>query len=57
MRPYTSPNPPPVKNQSYKFAVGTTKILKEGVVRKFAADGKAVVVVSEVAAPSAMELD
>ena len=57
MRPYTSPNPPPVKQQSYKFAVGTTKILKESVVRKFTVDGKAAVVVSEQAAPSAMELD
>jgi hypothetical protein len=57
MRPYTSPNPPPVKQQSYKFAVGTTKILKESVVRKFTTDGKAAVVVTEQAVPSAMELD
>jgi hypothetical protein len=57
MRPYTSPNPPPVKEQSYKFAVGTTKILKESVVRKFTADGKSAVVVTEQVAPSAMELD
>lgn len=46
-----------MKQQSYKFAVGTTKILKESVVKKFTADGKTAVVVSEQAAPSAMELD
>lgn len=57
MRPYTSPNPPPVKQQSYKFAVGTTKILKESVVRKFTLDGKSAVVVNEQVATSAMELD
>ena len=57
MRPYTSPNPPPIKEQSYKFAVGTTKILKESVVRKFTVDGKSAVVVTEQVAPSAMELD
>ena len=57
MRPYTSPNPPPVKQQSYKFPIGTTKILKESVVKKFTSDGKTAMVVSEQAAPSAMELD
>lgn len=57
MRPYTSPNPPPVKQQSYRFASGTTNILKESVVRTFSADGKTVEVVSEQVAGGAMELD
>jgi Proteasome beta subunits C terminal len=57
MRPYTSPNPPPTKQQSYHFKVGTTKVLKENVVRKFAVDGKTAEVVSEQVAAGAMELD
>jgi Proteasome beta subunits C terminal len=56
LRPYTSPNPPPVKQQSYKFEIGTTKVVKEMVVKKFT-EGKALDVVSEQAASSAMELD
>jgi hypothetical protein len=57
LRPFTSPNPPPKKQQSYKFDVGTTKVLKEMVVRRFTADGKTAEVVSEKAAADAMELD
>jgi hypothetical protein len=57
MRPYNSPNPQPAKQQSYKFDIGTTKVLKESVFRKFTVDGKSAVVVSEQAAASAMELD
>lgn len=57
MRPYSSPNPPPIKQQSYRFTPGTTKILKENVVRKFAVDGKVAEVVSERVATGAMELD
>ena len=57
LRPYNSPNPPPTKQQSYKFDIGTTKVLKEMVVRKFTADGKTAEIVSEHAAADAMELD
>jgi Proteasome beta subunits C terminal len=57
MRPYTSPNPPPVKQQSYTFEVGTTKVLKETVIRKFNSEGKKAEVVSEQVAPDAMHLD
>jgi hypothetical protein len=57
MRPYTSPNPPPVKQQSYRFTPGTTKVLKESVFRKFVVDGKTAEVVSEHVAAGAMELD
>ena len=57
LRPYNSPNPPPTKQQSYKFDIGTTKVLKEMMVRKFTADGKTAEVVSEHAAADAMQLD
>ena len=56
MRPYTSPNPPPVKHQSYQFEIGTTKILKE-VRHKFTSEGKKAEVVTEQVAADAMELD
>jgi hypothetical protein len=57
MRPYTAPNPPPVKNLSYLFPLGTSKVLNGTVVRKFAPEGKAVEIVTEQVASSAMELD
>lgn len=57
MRPYTSPNPQPEKQQSYQFEVGTTKVLKETVIRKFTAEGKNAEVVTERVAPDAMHLD
>jgi hypothetical protein len=57
MRPYSSPNPPPIKQKSYLFAPGTTKVLKESVVCKFAVDGKVGEVVSERVATGAMEID
>jgi hypothetical protein len=57
MRPYRSPNPEPVKQLSYRFEVGTTKVLKETVVRKFTADGKNAEVVTEQVAADAMQLD
>lgn len=57
MRPYTSPNPPPEKQQSYRFEVGTTKVLKETVIRKFTSEGKNAEVVVEQVAADAMHLD
>ena len=56
LRPYRSPNPPPIKQQSYIFEIGTTKVVKEMVIKKFA-EGKALDIASEQAASSAMELD
>jgi hypothetical protein len=57
VRPYKSPNPPPTKEQSYRFEIGTTKVLKESVIRKYSEDGKKVEVVSEQVAADAMQLD
>lgn len=57
MRPFTAPNPPPPKQQSYLFAKGTTKVLKEEVVQTFSSQGKKAVVVSEQVATDAMQLD
>lgn len=57
MRPYTSPNPPPTKEQSYRFPVGTTKVLKETVIRTFTSEGKKAEVVTEQVATDAMQLD
>jgi 20S proteasome subunit beta 2 len=57
MRPYTSPNPPPIKQQSYRFDIATTKVLKQSVVRKFAVEGKIAEVVTEHTATDAMQLD
>lgn len=57
MRPYTAPNPPPIKQQSYLFAKGTTKVLKEEVVQTFSSEGKKADVVSAQVAIDAMQLD
>jgi len=57
MRPYTAPNPPPIKQQSYKFVKGTTRVLKEEVVQTFISEGKIADVVSEQVATDAMMLD
>ena len=57
LRPFNSPNPPPTKQQSYRFEVGTTKVLKEIVVHKYTGEGKKVEVVSEQVAADAMQLD
>ena len=57
LRPYKSPNPLPVKQLSYRFEPGTTKVLKTSVIRKFASEGKKAEVVSEHVAADAMQLD
>jgi len=57
MRPYTAPNPPPIKQQSYRFAKGTTRVLKEEVVQTFLSEGKKADVVSEQVVTDAMMLD
>jgi Proteasome beta subunits C terminal len=57
IRPYKELNPLSVKQLSYLFPAGTTKVLKTEVVQKFASEGKKVEVVSEQVATDAMQLD
>jgi Proteasome beta subunits C terminal len=57
IRPYAALNPPPVKELSYRFQKGTTRILKESVIRTFTVDGKTAEIVSEQATTDAMQLD
>jgi Proteasome beta subunits C terminal len=57
IRPYRELNPPPVKQLSYLFPKGTTKVLKTEVVQTFSSEGKKAEVVSEVVAADAMQLD
>jgi hypothetical protein len=57
IRPFTDPNPPPVKQQSYRFAKGTTMVLKEEVVQTFNSEGKKADMVSEQVVADAMQLD
>ena len=57
IRPYQTLNPPPVKQQSYLFPKGTTKVLKTEVVQTFIAEGKKADVVSEQVVTDAMQLD